>query len=104
MGDNNYKKAHKAAGLCQDCSEPAYPDRTRCLKHLLSHVKAQQKYYFKNQELYSEIFKKLKKRRVEKGRCYACGGPLDNRAMITCVNCREQIYRERSYAKSYTGC
>ena len=90
-----FKRSHKAKGLCYDCSEPVYRGGTRCFKHTLSHRDAQHKYYVKHRELYAGYYKKLKERRVEKNRCYACGGPMDSDKLVTCVNCREHIYGAR---------
>ena len=102
MGDQAYKDKHKELGLCVDCSEPAYPNKTRCARHLINRVESSRRYYKKHKEYYQKLYKEIKEKRLREERCYACGGPLDDpERWVTCVNCREKIYQPRDrYAKS----
>ena len=98
MGNNAYKKRHKELGLCVDCSEPAYPDMNRCLKHYRIHRKGNLRRYYKNSEKERQRARKKRILRKAEGRCTKCTAPLDpdaDKGRVNCCNCNEGIYNER---------
>lgn len=95
MGDNNYKNRHREQGLCVNCSEKAYPNNRLCLKHIRSRQKTLQEYRDKNRLKINQQINEIKRKRVEDGLCFTCGGPRDRDDRKNCVNCREHLYIER---------
>jgi len=98
MGNKKYKKRHREMGLCLDCSEPVYPDRKKCLVHLRSAAKAEQKYRLNNIRKVTEKDHRLKQARRDNGLCEMCSAPLDPDAdtgRLNCVNCRGGTFEVR---------
>jgi hypothetical protein len=98
MGNQIYKQRHRDLGLCVDCSEPVYPDKTRCIKHMRNNCAYSAGYYQRNIEHYRLMHKRIKAKRIRDGCCKICGAPLDPDAdcgMINCMNCRGGIIPER---------
>ena len=96
MGDQEYKQAHRKAGLCVECSWTAYPGHTRCLTHIRSHTRREKLRREKLGEIYLRNERDRKELRRQRGLCVMCGGPLeDDSKFINCQNCRERIFFER---------
>ena len=95
MGDKKYKQRHRELGLCIDCPDPVYPGRTRCLKHLRTNNVGSTAWQKRNSDYYLAYQRENKEQRRREGLCPMCGGPRDNLNKISCVNCREHLYRER---------
>jgi len=96
MGDKAYKDLHRKLGLCLNCSDPVYKNRTLCLKHLRTNVIAQRKYQLKIGDAYLEKHRQIKQHRRDTHCCERCGAPLpDGWTYINCCNCNERIYFRR---------
>ena len=95
MGNVEYKQEHRERGLCTDCSEPVYRGLSRCLKHLRSHVKADNLY---ERTTSKRDYKQRREERKDQGRCVKCGVKLDPDAdceKVCCMNCRDHLWIER---------
>jgi protein-arginine kinase activator protein McsA len=99
VGNAKYKQRHRELGLCVDCSEPAYPENSRCLKHGRNRNAYTARHYLENLEHYQETYKRIKDNRIKDGRCAGCSAPLDpdaDKDRVNCVNCRGGTVTERS--------
>ena len=94
MGNNKYKRLHKAKGLCLHCSEKAMPGRLLCNKHFISGIKSDLKHYLKNRDYRIKQVKELKKEYIRDGRCSKCSAPLGEQdaGHRQCVNCRFEFH------------
>ena len=95
MGNAKYKQEHREWGLCTDCSEPVYMGKSRCLKHLRSHVSADALY---ERLTCKRDYKQRREDRKKKGLCPKCGVKLDpdaDHGMLNCMNCRDHLWIER---------
>lgn len=98
MGNQAYKRKHKAQGLCVNCSRPVIKDSTCCLTCRLSHQKGMRNHYANNRKQEIERSRRKVKQRKQNNKCIACSAPLDpdpDSDYITCINCRESIQRIR---------
>ncbi len=84
------KRKHIAQGLCQSCSKPALPDKTRCEKHNSKHL--------------ARELQRMNWRR-DNGRCVKCGAVLIDdmdSGFAGCIFCRERIPKGDANAVIFT--
>ena len=92
-----YRRKRKENGICIDCKEKAYPQRTRCAEHLYSDNMRRLKYYYKHRErVMSKASIEKQKRRNER-RCTRCGNELleEDNGFVCCINCRGRTFYMR---------
>jgi len=97
MGNAEYKRRHREQGLCVDCSNKVFSDKTRCIECLYKRHLSRLKYYAKNRQLINSNSAKERIRRKKFGLCISCANKKDedvDEGYVECQNCRERLFSE----------
>jgi len=101
MASAEYRKRHKALGLCMDCPNPAIPGMTRCASCNYSNLRRNAKY--RRQHPGRQRAKKAKEYRERKdaGRCPKCGRILTDydEGNIQCSVCTLHLGRPKELGR-----